>query len=233
MLFTSYLSHYEKLLHQKYDVSSTIHHKGERGRQRENGLAMFLRETLPAAYGVATGEIIPVFGSSPSPQCDILIYDKLRMPIFGINEPVQQVPLEAVYAVIECKSVLDSKAFRDTERKFTAIKAMPRCKSKTRLKKGMQRGPLLYLFGYRLETSVEVCSEFMDKHAASSDVAVVALNKGRGFWLAGHEKSIWLNATDASANVYETLAIFFVLLLEELNSVDLGRPNLLEYFGDT
>src|SRR5436190_20927616 len=113
MIFSKYLAEYEKLLQSKYTISGTIRHKGERGRQRENGLLMFLRETLPAAYGVATGEIIPWIGKDPSPQCDIIIYDRLRMPIFGASEAVQQVPLEGVYAVIESKSVIDSKAIAD------------------------------------------------------------------------------------------------------------------------
>src|SRR5712691_10167989 len=105
MIFKAYLSRYKRLLQQKYSVSTTIWHKGERGRQRESGLMMFLRETLPTAYGVATGEIIPYVGEKPSRQCDIIIYDRLKMPIFGANEAVQQVPFEAVYAVIESKSL--------------------------------------------------------------------------------------------------------------------------------
>jgi hypothetical protein len=94
MIFAANLANYEKLLQQKYEVSSSIWHKGERGRQRENGLMMFLRETLPAAYGVASGEIMPFKGKKPSPQCDIIVYDKLRTPVFGRNQAVQQIPFE-------------------------------------------------------------------------------------------------------------------------------------------
>src|ERR1035437_4015942 len=126
MIFASNLSHYERLLQQKYDVSTSIWHKGERGRQRENGLLMFLRETLPAAYGVATGEIYPFMGPKPSPQCDIIIYDRLRMPVFGTREAVQQLPLEGVYAVIETKSSIDSKSIVDAKAEFQKNKLLPR-----------------------------------------------------------------------------------------------------------
>src|SRR4051812_14903543 len=90
----------------------------ERGRQRENGLLIFLRENLPAAYGVATGEGIPYRGPTASPQCDIIIYDQLGLPILGRADAVQQVPFEAVYAVIECKSQNDGKALKDTQRQI-------------------------------------------------------------------------------------------------------------------
>ncbi len=139
MIFAANLANYEKLLQQKYEVSSSIWHKGERGRQRENGLMMFLRETLPAAYGVASGEIMPFMGKKPSPQCDIIVYDRLRTPVFGRNQAVQQIPLEGVYAVIEVKSSIDAKAISDAKRKFARIKELPRCRNRVPLKKGFRR----------------------------------------------------------------------------------------------
>lgn len=154
MIFTKTFAQYERLLHQEYSVSSTIRHKGERGRQRENGLIAFLKDNLPAAYGVATGEVIPYRGPDPSPQCDIIVYDRLRMPVLGGRAAVQQVPLEAVYCIIECKSVIDTKALSDTAGKIRAIRKLPRCPSRRPLKKGMDHGPFFILFGFRLKSSV-------------------------------------------------------------------------------
>jgi hypothetical protein len=57
MIYTSSLSRIEKIIHEKYELSATIRHRGERGRQRENGFLVFLRENLPISYGVTTGEI--------------------------------------------------------------------------------------------------------------------------------------------------------------------------------
>jgi hypothetical protein len=235
MIFAAYLAQYEKLLQQKYNVSTTICHKGERGRQRENGLAMFLRETLPAAYGVATGEVIPYMGASASPQCDIIIYDKLRMPIFGTSEPVQQVPLEGVYAIIETKSVLDSKAIADAIDKFRKIKNLPRCKNKKPLRKGSQRGPLFWLFGYRLSASTTACIDFMREISDSADVGVAALDKGLGIWVEmpqGSITAVWMNTSDEKDDFHETLAYFFAGLLNELETIDLGTRNYFEFLGD-
>jgi len=75
MLFSKSFSGIQRVFRERYEISTSIRHGGERGRQREHGLTTFLRETLPEAYGVATGEIIPYRGEQPSPQCDVIVYD--------------------------------------------------------------------------------------------------------------------------------------------------------------
>lgn len=88
MIYTRTLIALHTELKVTYEVSSTIRHKGEKGRKREHGLGMFLREQLSEKYGVATGEIIPFQGHSVAPQCDIIIYDRLTFPIIGKSAPV-------------------------------------------------------------------------------------------------------------------------------------------------
>ena len=127
MIYTRTLIALQKQLKSQYEVSSTILHKGEKGRKREHGLGMFLREQLPEKYGVATGEIIPFKGQAPSPQCDIIIYDRLTFPIIGKSGPVQQVPYESVYAVIKKKTQQTKTTNKDASEKFSAIRNLPRC----------------------------------------------------------------------------------------------------------
>jgi len=227
MIYTSALSRIEKIIHEKYELSATIQHRGERGKQRENGLLLFLRENLPVAYGVATGEIFSFKGSLVSPQCDIIIYDQQRMPILGRSEAVQQVPLEAVYAVIECRSVLNGAALKDANEKFAKIRLLPRCPSKTKLKRGMNRGPSFILFGYRLNTSVTSCLDLMESHG-TDDVFVLALNRGCGIWVEGRTHPVWLEGTAVDENSYESLAVFYVTLLETLRAIDLGEPSFIK-----
>lgn len=74
---------------------------------------------------------------------------------------MQQVPLEAVYCIIECKLVIDSKALTETAEKIRAIRKLPRCPSRRRLTKGMDSGPLFTLFGFRLKASIGRCTESM------------------------------------------------------------------------
>lgn len=150
------------------------------------------------------------------------------MPILGRSDPIQQVPLEAVYMVIECKSILNKAALKDAEGKFAKIRTLPRCPSKTRLKKGMSRGPGYILFGYRLKTSVQSCLDFMGPYKSKKDVAVVALNSGCGVWIGRRNKPIWFHGTVTDQNVYETLAFLYVTLLQNLQNTDLGEPNFIE-----
>ncbi len=77
MVYSAIIARYEKILREQYSLTTAINHRGERGRQREDNLRKFLSDHLPAAYGVATGEILPYKGNKLSPQCDIIIYDRL------------------------------------------------------------------------------------------------------------------------------------------------------------
>jgi hypothetical protein len=102
-------------------VSSTIRHKGERGRSRESGVARFLKENLPEAYGVGTGEVFSFNTGGISPQCDLVVYDRMRTPIFGKDKSVQQIPIEGVFAIIEVRSIIDTAALEVARTKFGAF----------------------------------------------------------------------------------------------------------------
>ena len=42
MIYTSALASMQRTIQEEYDLSTSIRHRGERGRQRENGLLVFL-----------------------------------------------------------------------------------------------------------------------------------------------------------------------------------------------
>lgn len=229
MIYTRTLALMQKELHVKYQVSSTIRHRGEKGRNREHGLAMFLRENLPEKYGVATGEIIPFKGDMPSPQCDIIIYDRLSFPIIGKLSAVQQVPYEAVYSVIEVKSQITSGALTDALEKFSAIRQMPRCELRRKPKRLKDRNPFFVLFGYELATSTEKCLEFI-KQGVYSDIMLIALDTGLTIWVGPPDQEgrpVFLRGTDAEKSFYQTLALSFACLMDSLSSIDLGTPKFV------
>ena len=228
MIFNQTLAHIQKQFQNNYDVSSTIRHKGERGRQRENGLLMLLRENLPLAYGVATGEIIPYKGRVSSRQCDIIIYDQLRYPIIGKTEAVQQVPLEAVFAEIEVRSILDANALKDANDKFIEVLKMPRCNARTKLRKGMSRKPEFFVFAYKMNTTVDQVLDFKKVH--NSDWTVAALDHGISITIDNDKgpRHLWLDTTQPNKGRYETLAWFYMALLHGVSQIDLGMP---EYFS--
>ena len=230
MIFSRTMIEYQKELQAKYDVSSTIRHRGEKGRKREHGLAMFLKENLPEKYGVATGEIIPYMGHIPSPQCDIIIYDRLSFPIIGKSSITQQVPYEAVYSVIEVKSNITSASLEYALNKFDAIRKLPRCKLKHRPKRGADRSPLFVLFGYELKTSESACLEFFKK-GVKEDLFLIALDRGFTIWVEKDKDNVYpffLPATITGSEMYETLALSFATFLDTLSSIDLGTPSYLD-----
>ena len=228
MIFDKILASFESELHKRYEISSTIRHRGEKGRQREHGLAAFLKEYLPEAYGVATGEIISEEKELLSPQCDIIIYDRLRTPIVGKYDVVQQVPIGGVYSVIEMKSTITKAAFKDASRKFNKIRKMLPPNSSKDVRKGKRFGPFFFLFGYKLKTSVSGCKDFLIKFAKKEDTAVVTLDSGSTAWIGPLDdyskpaRPEWLPGTNFNYEFYGTLALFFTTLMDVCKDTELG-----------
>lgn len=234
MIFNRTMAALQEELMAKYVVSSTIRHKGEKGRQREHGLVLFLREHLPLAYGVATGEIttsycytVTPLGEEVSPQCDIILYDQINYPILGKSDPVQQVPIDAVYAVIEVKSSIDSAELKDAREKFKLIASMHDTFRKARkLPRSRDHLPAFVLFGYRSSASAELMTP---QPGGYDDFYVVALDKGIGIITDPGKKSerrgVWMTTEDHPKRSYQTLAWFFFLLLYGMQSEKPPKPD--------
>ncbi len=218
MIHAKILAGLQKELQNKYEISSTIRHKGERGRERESGVAEFLRENLPEAYGVGTGELFSFEVEGTSPQCDVIVYDRMRTPVFGKQGAVQQIPIEGVFVVIEVRSVLDAHALKDAARKFQAIRdlwttAHPRVRRKNK----KDEGPSFYLFGFKQMSTESSCLRFL-RGNSEEDCTLVALDSGSSIWVGPRDRSkparpVWLNTTEPEAGVYSTLAFFFFGIL--------------------
>ena len=225
MIFDRILSTLETELHKRYEISSTIRHRGEKGRQREHGLAVFLKEYLPSAYGVATGELISIEGNKLSPQCDLIIYDRLITPIIGKYEAVQQVPISGTYCVIEVKSALKKATLKDAAQKFTKIRESNPSQESHGKKPFC---PTFFVFDYRLETSVSECKDFIIEHSQDEDMAAVALDTGMTVWVGPEDNSVparpaWLPGTNFKDGIYGTLALFYTMILEVCQSTKLPK----------
>jgi hypothetical protein len=188
-----------------------------------------LEQTLPAVYGVATGELLPYRGLAQSPQCDVILYDRLHFPVLNRTQAVQLIPLDACYAVIEVRSVLDAQALKDAAAKFAAIPSLPRCPA-GRLRRGAVRGPLFILFGYTKKVSREAITAFVTDRVRQGDTFVVALDHGFSILLEhdGAVRPVYLQATSKKDNLQETLSYFLGVLLDELSSIDLGSPRFFD-----
>lgn len=219
-----------KQLEAKYEISSTIRHKGERGRSRENGVAGFLKEHLPEAFGVGAGEVFSFNAEGSSPQCDVIVYDRMRMPIFGKGKAVQQIPMEGVFAIIEVRSIIDATALKDADTTFKSIRDLWRAaKPEQGPPTWDSDGPAFFLFGFKLKTTPQTCLTFLRKSHAE-DISVVALDSGCSVWVGPYDKSKsarpeWLNPTEPSIGMYTTLAFFYFGILEACQS----EPQRLDF----
>ena len=83
------------------------------GDETEVAICQLLTSILPDKYGVCRGFIIDKTGKKA--KCDdVIIYDKLSYPLIRQNGEKdfslkQQVPVEAVYAYIECKNAIKTQ----------------------------------------------------------------------------------------------------------------------------
>lgn len=104
--YTSTFAH--ELTTQSEQVGRLIGHAPTRGSQREELLRNLIERHVPTRYHVATG-----FVEGANEQVDILIYDQVDYaPLFRAGNLVV-VPIEAVRAVIEVKSMLNSDELED------------------------------------------------------------------------------------------------------------------------
>lgn len=111
-IFKNVLEAARKQLHLEFDKAKAFRHAGLRGEERAEALATFLRERLPPAFGVSTGEIIDRRDRRTG-QLDLIVYDQTVTRAIHTGHKNALYPCEAVYVVIEVKSVL-SKAEVET-----------------------------------------------------------------------------------------------------------------------
>ncbi|AWV75091.1 Uncharacterised protein [Enterobacter hormaechei] len=109
--------------------AADVTHKGVKGAVLEILLSKLFRPLLPADIGVGTGQIIDAFGNAPSPQIDIVIYNKEILPPVLIDENVGIFPIESVLYTIEVKTTLNAKELKsanDSAKKIiTTFKYLP------------------------------------------------------------------------------------------------------------
>jgi len=93
-------------------AAAEITHKGVKGTVLEILLSKLFKPLLPADIGVGTGQIIDAHGNTPSPQIDIVIYNKAILPPVLIDENVGLFPIESVLYTIEVKTKLNSRELK-------------------------------------------------------------------------------------------------------------------------
>ena len=104
-VFANVLKQAEQKLLIEAAAAENFDHRGLKGSERAVALADFLEKHLPGVFGVGRGEALD-YRDNRTGELDIFVYDKATAaPIQASNESML-IPAEAIYAVIEVKSVL-------------------------------------------------------------------------------------------------------------------------------
>ncbi|MFP4056292.1 MAG: DUF6602 domain-containing protein [Candidatus Brocadiia bacterium] len=115
-----------RVLRQRFEaMRAGGRHTTEKGLRNEQVLIDYLRERLPARFGVARGEVMDSRGGL-SRQCDVVVYDALHAPMIQKSPLSRVFPSESVYAVIELKPVLCSDTLGKSLEVVESVKALDR-----------------------------------------------------------------------------------------------------------
>jgi len=98
-------------------------HSGLKGAQFEEVFRRFLRDYLPAALDISTGQIVDSTGAI-SRQLDVIISDSARTPILYRSSQARVVPAECVYTVIEVKAHLDTRDLDEALTNMDSVRSL-------------------------------------------------------------------------------------------------------------
>jgi hypothetical protein len=160
VVFRKVLDQAEQRLALDADAAANFEHGGLRGNERAAALADFLRLHLPGVFSVGKGEAVD-FRDHRSGELDLFIYDSASAAPIQTGSESVLIPAEALYAVIEVKSVL-SRAELDTcmkaAMKIRALrpfkKSFVAASTEGRVQSGRSRCPYL-IFAYRSNLSAD------------------------------------------------------------------------------
>lgn len=104
--------------------SFSTHHLSS-GENKEDLVKKFLTKHLPQRFHITNGLIFSS-GGLFSNQADILIADRFNnAPLYG-GLSHEMWPVEAIYSMIEVKSMLDKNSIKDAAEKCKKFKSLPR-----------------------------------------------------------------------------------------------------------
>lgn len=106
-------------------ATQSISHAGTMGSVNEEHWLTLLRSYLPNRYEVAAGIIIDSLGNR-SDQIDVVIFDRHFTPTLLDQKNHRYIPAEAVYAMFECKPVVNKGYVEYAEKKAASVRSMTR-----------------------------------------------------------------------------------------------------------
>lgn len=106
-------------------AAQSVSHAGTMGSVNEAHWIDLFRAYLPNRYEVAGGIIVDSLGGR-SEQIDMVIFDRQYTPTLLDQKSHRYIPAEAVYAVFECKQVVDKANVSYAQGKAASVRRLHR-----------------------------------------------------------------------------------------------------------
>jgi hypothetical protein len=124
------------------DVRDAFTQGGVKGSALETSvIETVLRPYLPEKIAICTGQIVDALGAT-SKQLDVILFDRLHTPTLKRSGEIRLIPAECVFAVIEVKAAIKSKA--DIESVFANMESV-----RALSRKAVIPDPLLHFVGVK------------------------------------------------------------------------------------
>ena len=231
------------------------------GNVTEHAVREFLVSLLPAKYSVGVGEVINAEGIKPdrtdqSQQKDVVIYDQYLNTILGWDSSNTSLfPVESVYGVLEVKTSISRKAALNKAME-QAMEVKKLCTRRT--------PPFTGVFVFESQVNEDTLFDSLASRDPKERVDFVIILKSKNHpnsscylthwnygstmnggpvrFVSAHETSKERDSKQSPpmdnlltlACTEDSLLWFYLFLLEQLDSKELTKPNLLEYVdGET
>lgn len=208
-----------------FSATGGLNHRGEKGSFREEFVKQLFVSLLPGHYGVGSGVVVDKW-ERQSPQVDLVIYDRRRMPPLLERDGHGIYPIDSVLRVIEVKSYIDTAAIDQFFKQAWAFHPNNpeglKIASCGNLDGGQANYPLCGMFGF--STNI---SDF--KAAVSSRKGDVKTGhiycEGKGVVMLGKENDSLITLNDRLEDMKYFFAVFIGAIEECAKSRSDFRPS--------
>ena len=105
------------------DISAVSGHPGTMGDASEGLWLEFLQAYLPERYRVGKAFVVDSSGHF-SEQIDVVVFDRQYTPFIFNVDGIIIVPIESVYAVFECKQVMNAEQLKYAGKKIGSVRKL-------------------------------------------------------------------------------------------------------------
>lgn len=199
-----------------FSATGSLNHQGQKGGFREQFVKSLLSSLLPHHYGIGSGIVVDYLGKQ-SPQVDLVIYDRRKMPPLLERDGHGVYPMDSVLRVIEVKSTIDKPAIDQFLKQVSVFSPHSRdglrIADTGNLEGGQAHYPLCGLFGFSSRISKPF--EYAKEVQGAIRSGIVCCDGYGVFNLKTHDH---IDRSDRFDNIKYFCATFLACLEEEARS---------------